>query len=55
MKLCKKCWTQYTEETLPAKCPHIAGPWAIVGGVPRSVVVCTCDDCGTEFARPEGD
>lgn len=45
MTFCKKCWTSYTEKTLPAECPHIEGPVVVIGGVPRSaasLAVCTC-------------
>lgn len=52
MVLCKRCWTQYTEKTLPAECPHIVGPWAIVNGTPTSVEICDCDTCKGVVARP---
>lgn len=50
MTFCKKCWTSYTEKTLPAECPHIEGPYMTIGGVPRSaasiaLLACTCGCC----------
>lgn len=51
MTFCRRCWTSYTEQTLPADCPHVGEPHVVTGGTYRSISslpTCGCPVCGDD-------